>query len=74
MKALTDEEVLRMLLDLGGQCYDSIRDALARSREESDEPYMVIAHTLKGWGLECLADPANHSTLPKGQEIEGLLG
>ncbi|MEM6572550.1 MAG: pyruvate dehydrogenase, partial [Planctomycetota bacterium] len=73
MKALDDETVLRLLLDLGGHCYDTIRDALARSREESDEPYMVIAHTFKGWGLECLADPANHSTLPKGQEIEQLL-
>ncbi len=74
MKALSDDEVICMLLDMGGHCYESIREALARSREESDEPYMIIAHTLKGWGLECLADPANHSTLPKGGEIEAILG
>lgn len=73
LKGLPDKEVLRMLLDLGGQCYDTIRTALQTSRGESGEPYMIIAHTLKGWGLECLADPANHSTLPKGKEIEVLL-
>ena len=73
LAGLDDEGVLRMLLDLGGNCYDTVRDALRASREESDEPYMVIAHTFKGWGLECLADPANHSTLPKGKEIEALL-
>ena len=73
LAGLEDEGVLRMLLDLGGNCYDTVRDALRASREESDEPYMVIAHTFKGWGLECLADPANHSTLPKGKEIEALL-
>ncbi|QDV06866.1 Pyruvate dehydrogenase E1 component [Planctomycetes bacterium Poly30] len=73
LKASDDDTILRMLLDLGGHCYDTIRDALAKSREESGEPYMIIAHTLKGWGLECLADPANHSTLPKGEEVKGLV-
>ncbi|MEL6713609.1 MAG: pyruvate dehydrogenase, partial [Planctomycetota bacterium] len=71
--SLSDDDVLRMLLDLGGHCYETIREALATSRGDSDEPYMIIAHTLKGWGLECLADPANHSTLPKGSEIELLV-
>ena len=60
---MSDDEVLRVLLDLGGHCLETMVDALRRSRVESEEPYMVIAHTLKGWGLECLADPANHSTL-----------
>ena len=73
LKASDDDTILRMLLDLGGQCYDTIRDALKTSRGESGEPYMIIAHTLKGWGLECLADPANHSSLPKGQEINALI-
>ncbi|MCP3917923.1 MAG: pyruvate dehydrogenase [bacterium] len=70
---LSDEQLLQVLLDLGGHCYDTIKSALARSREESDEPYMIIAHTLKGWGLECLADPANHSTLPSAKEVERLV-
>lgn len=73
LERMDDEEVLAVLMDLGGHCYESVRDALAASREESDEPYMVIAHTFKGYGLECLADPANHGTLLKGDEIDTLL-
>ena len=50
-------------------------DALRQSRTESGrEPYLVIAHTFKGWGLECLADPANHSTLPSEKRGRGALG
>lgn len=73
LQELDDDSVLRMLLDLGGHCYETIKGALETSRTEPGEPYMVIAHTFKGWGLECLADPANHSTLPKGKEVEALL-
>jgi len=73
LESLSDEDVVRVLLDLGGHCLDSLVEALRRSRQESDEPYMVICHTLKGWGLECLADPANHSTLPNRAEVEELL-
>ncbi|MFT7678954.1 MAG: pyruvate dehydrogenase E1 component [Planctomycetota bacterium] len=71
--ALDDESLLRVMLDLGGNCYDTIKAALEASREDPDEPCMIIAHTMKGWGLECLADPANHSSLPKKAEVEALL-
>ena len=71
---LGDDERVRMLLDLGGHCMDSMIEALRRSREESDEPYMVICHTLKGWELDCLADPANHSTLVGAKELDEILG
>ena len=70
---LGEDEIIRVLLDLGGHCHDTMVDALRRSRSESEEPYMVIAHTLKGWGLECLADPSNHSALPSKEELEGIL-
>jgi pyruvate dehydrogenase E1 component len=70
---LSDEQVLQVLLDLGGHCYETVREALEWSREESDEPTLLIVHTIKGWGLECLADPANHSTLPKKGEVDALV-
>ena len=62
-----------MLLDLGGHCWETVVEALTLSRSESREPALIVAHTLKGWGLSCLADPANHSTLPKKQEVEEIL-
>ena len=70
---LSDEELRRAFLDLGGHCMHSVVEALQASREQSDEPFMVIAHTWKGWNLECLAHPANHSTLPSEREISTLL-
>jgi pyruvate dehydrogenase E1 component len=73
LEALSDDDVVRLLLDLGGHCTERMIDALARSRAEPDAPYLVIAHTLKGWGLACLADPSNHSTLLKREEVEALL-
>jgi len=70
---LDDETMVEVLLDLGGHCLDAMVDALERTRREPDVPHVVIAHTLKGWGLECMADPANHSTLPSAREIEAIL-
>ena len=71
-KSLSDEEVIRVMLDLGGHDYAKMVAALRASREETGEPYLVIAHTLKGWGLECLAHPANHSALPSQKEVDAL--
>ncbi|MEZ6013649.1 MAG: pyruvate dehydrogenase [Planctomycetota bacterium] len=73
IESLDDDVVLRLLVDLGGHDYEQLVEALNRSREETDEPYLLIVHTLKGWGLECLADPANHSTLPDKKEVDSLL-
>ena len=70
---MDDETMLRVLLDVGGSCYQTVVEALQLSRSESREPVMVIAHTLKGWGLGSMADPANHSTLPKKKEVEAIL-
>ncbi len=70
---LSDEEVLRVFRDLGGHCMETLVEVLRASREEPDEPYLVVVHTIKGWGLECAADPSNHSALPSKKEIDGIL-
>ena len=70
---LSDDEVIRALLDVGGHSMEKMSEALLQSRCESEEPYLVIPHTLKGYGLDCLADPANHSTLPNEKEVVELL-
>jgi pyruvate dehydrogenase E1 component len=71
--SLTDDEVLDTLLDVPGHCYETVRNALELSRTEPTRPAMVIVHTLKGWGMECLADPANHSTQPSLEEVNSIL-
>jgi pyruvate dehydrogenase E1 component len=73
LRELPDETIVAVLLDMGGHCMEELVDALQRSKLEPDLPCLVIAHTLKGWGLACLADPANHSTLPEPEEVEAIL-
>jgi len=70
---LTEEELLRAFADLGGHCMANLMQAYDAVRENPDEPVMIIAHTLKGWGLQMRAHPANHSMLPKQKEIEALI-
>jgi pyruvate dehydrogenase E1 component len=73
LKSLSDDEVLRAFADLGGHCLEKLIEAYDRARQDPDAPCLVIAHTIKGWSLECAADPSNHSTLPSEKEIERLL-
>jgi pyruvate dehydrogenase E1 component len=66
---LSDAEVLRAFSDLGGHCLEKLLEAYERARHDPEVPYLIIAHTIKGWGLECAAHPANHSMLPSEEEI-----
>ena len=73
LESIDDELVLKILFDLGGHDMELVAKALRDSKRDPDEPYIIVAHTLKGWGLECLADPANHSTLPGEAEVHKVL-
>ncbi len=70
--SLDDDELWRAFTDLGGHDMAEMIDALQASREEPDEPYLIIPHTIKGWGLDCFADPSNHSSLPSAGEVRAL--
>jgi hypothetical protein len=54
---LTDEEVLRAFSDLGGHDLSQIIPALCEARRDADVPTLILAHTIKGWSLQCQADP-----------------
>jgi len=73
LDSLSDEQVLAVMNDLGGHDYGKVVEALRASKQDPDEPYVVIAHTLKGWGMECAANPSNHSALPSQHEVTALL-
>ena len=69
---LADAEVLRMWADLAGHCMKSLVTALRTARQDDSAPYMLVVHTIKGFGLECQADPSNHSALPDDKEVAAL--
>ncbi|MEM7308579.1 MAG: pyruvate dehydrogenase [Planctomycetota bacterium] len=70
---LSDDEVVRLFENVGGHDMDRLIEALRLAKREPDEPYIVIAHTIKGWNLDCFADPSNHSSLPEKKEVEAIL-
>jgi len=72
-KDLSDEEVVRAFTDVGGHDLGKLVEALRSARTTPTKPTLIVAHTIKGWGLECFADPSNHSSLPSEDEVVGIL-
>jgi pyruvate dehydrogenase E1 component len=60
---LSDDEVLRAFHDVGGHDMARMIEVLREARRDPHQPVLIIAHTIKGWNLECRADPSNHSAL-----------
>jgi pyruvate dehydrogenase E1 component len=73
VRALSDADIVRAFRDLGGHCTEKLIEAYELARADHDAPYLILAHTIKGLGLECAADPSNHSALPSEAEIKRLL-
>lgn len=73
LKEVKDEELLDSFQDLGGHDIVKVLQALQQAKENQDVPCMVVAHTVKGWGLESFAMPGNHSSLPSKEEVEAML-
>ncbi len=73
LSKLSDSEVVQAFADLAGHDLAKLVQALDYARQPSDQPCLIIAHTVKGWNLECAADPSNHSALPDKKEEEAIL-
>ncbi|MAB78913.1 MAG: pyruvate dehydrogenase [Planctomycetes bacterium] len=73
LKGLSDEDVLRAFCDVGGHDMGKLINALTLAKADPCVPYLLIVHTIKGFGMKCFADPSNHSSLPEGPEVEGIL-
>jgi pyruvate dehydrogenase E1 component len=73
LESLRDDELLCLFADVGGHDLAKVIDALIECERSKTVPTLVIAHTIKGWGLECAADPSNHSALPDQEEVTRLL-
>jgi len=73
LSKLSDADVVRAFADLGGHDVARLVAAYEFAKQPSDQPCMIIAHTVKGWNLACAADPSNHSALPDKQEQQAIL-
>ena len=72
LKNVNDEELRKGLSDFGGHDLEEVIAALEESKTDKRKPCIIIAHTLKGWGLEMAAQSANHSALPSQEEVDQL--
>ena len=67
-----DEQVAALVADLGGHDLGLILAALAAAARERGRPSVILAHTIKGWGLPLAGDPANHTALLTPAQVEAL--
>lgn len=69
---VTDQELYLAFRDMGGHDIIMLAKAMLQSKENPRRPTIIIAHTLKGWGLRSAAAPSNHSSLPTQDEVDEL--
>jgi pyruvate dehydrogenase E1 component len=69
---VADEALPALIGDLGGHDLRSILDAYAEAARERTRPSVILAHTIKGWGLPFAGDPLNHTAVTTDAQIEAL--
>jgi pyruvate dehydrogenase E1 component len=69
---LDDAALPGLVGDLGGHDLASILEAFAEADATRDRPCVILAHTIKGWGLPIAGDPLNHTALLSQAQIEAL--
>jgi pyruvate dehydrogenase E1 component len=72
LDGVDDDELLRVVADVGGHDLGLILDAFAEADREGDRPTVIVAHTIKGWGLPLAGDPLNHTAQLTASQVEAL--
>ncbi len=72
LENVSDTDLYWGLRDLGGHDIIALAEAMLISKVNKRKPTMIIAHTIKGWGLRLAAAPGNHSALPSEEEMQEL--
>lgn len=65
-------EVCDLIANLGGHDLEKILDGFAEANQVQDRPVVIVAYTVKGWGLPLAGDPLNHSKLLTPGQMEFL--
>jgi pyruvate dehydrogenase E1 component len=72
LAGVDDDQLRALIADLGGHDLALILDALDEAARHRDGPSVIVAHTIKGWGLPLAGDPMNHTALLTTSQIEEL--
>jgi pyruvate dehydrogenase E1 component len=69
---ISTQELFDSLRDLGGHDLEALVEAMEASKKSTRKPTLIVAHTVKGWGLGVAAAPGNHSALIDQEEMDRL--
>jgi pyruvate dehydrogenase E1 component len=69
---VADAEVAALIADLGGHDLRMILEAFDDAGRERGRPSVILAHTIKGWGLPLAGDPLNHTALLTHAQMDEL--
>ncbi len=69
---VADDEIPALCADLGGHDLADILEALAEAERQRERPSVILADTIKGWGLPLAADPGNHGALLTHAQVDAL--
>ena len=69
---IADEALRDLVADVGGHDLASVLDAFAEAERPRDRPCVILADTIKGWGLPFAGDPMNHGALLGSSQLEEL--
>ena len=67
-----DTQLISLLSDLGGHDLAQLLDCFTEADKDINQPTVLFAYTVKGWGLPFAGDPLNHSMLLTQEQIDTL--
>ncbi len=70
ISSFDDAHLHRVMTTLGGHCVETLLDAYAEAQD--DQPTLIIAYTIKGFGTPLQGHKDNHAGLMTPTQIEGL--
>jgi pyruvate dehydrogenase E1 component len=69
---VSDDALATLVADVGGHDLGLILDAYAAAAQERERPSVILAHTIKGWGLPFAGDPLNHTAVTTAAQMDEL--
>ena len=69
---LDDDALAALVADVGGHDIGLILEGYEAAARERERPTVILAHTVKGWGLPFAGDPLNHTAVTSAAQITEL--
>jgi pyruvate dehydrogenase E1 component len=66
---LDDAALAALVADLGGHDLGLLLEGYEAATRERERPTVILAHTIKGWGLPFAGDPLNHTAVTSAAQI-----